>query len=159
MLNSTKGKNERVGRMMVMHAIDRQEIEEAFGCTLFERQSRGMRATVLGEELLRFARAALNGLERCAEDLADRQAGGYGYLSVGAIMVLSSIVICISGCSVCDKVPLGPFTVTRFLLLIVTSTPLGTVIGAFPMRDMFSCFSSRSTIPLLLRSACGLPYR
>ena len=55
-----------------------QEIEEAFGCTLFERQSRGMRATVLGEELLRFARAALNGLERCAEDLADRQAGGYG---------------------------------------------------------------------------------
>lgn len=63
-----------------------QEIEEAFGCTLFERQSRGMRATVLGEELLRFARAALNGLERCAEDLTDRQAGGYGYLSVGAIM-------------------------------------------------------------------------
>ncbi len=63
-----------------------QEIEEAFGCTLFERQSRGMRATVLGEELLRFARAALNGLERCAEDLADRQAGGYGYLAVGAIM-------------------------------------------------------------------------
>lgn len=63
-----------------------QEIEQAFGCTLFERQSRGVRATVLGEELLRFARAALNGLERCAEDLADRQSGGYGYLTIGAIM-------------------------------------------------------------------------
>ncbi|WP_201215773.1 LysR family transcriptional regulator [Pseudomonas sp. S32] len=63
-----------------------QEIEDAFGCSLFERQARGMRPTVLGEELLRFARAALNGLERCAEELADRQAGGYGYLAVGAIM-------------------------------------------------------------------------
>ena len=30
MLNSTKGKRERVGRMMVMHAIERQEIDEAF---------------------------------------------------------------------------------------------------------------------------------
>ncbi|MFG6206133.1 LysR family transcriptional regulator [Pseudomonas retamae] len=63
-----------------------QEIEQTFGCALFERQSRGVRPTVLGEELLRFARAALNGLERCAEDLADRQSGGYGYLCVGAIM-------------------------------------------------------------------------
>jgi len=30
MLNSTKGKRERVGRMMMMHAINREEIEEAF---------------------------------------------------------------------------------------------------------------------------------
>lgn len=32
---------------------------------------------------------------------------------------------------------LGPFTVTRFLSLIVICTPLGTSIGAFPMRDIF----------------------
>ncbi|WP_333831305.1 elongation factor G [Pararhodobacter sp.] len=30
MLNSTKGKRERVGRMMMMHAINREEIDEAF---------------------------------------------------------------------------------------------------------------------------------
>ncbi len=30
MMNSTKGKRERVGRMMMMHAINREEIEEAF---------------------------------------------------------------------------------------------------------------------------------
>ena len=30
MLNSTKGKKERVGRMMMMHAINREEIDEAF---------------------------------------------------------------------------------------------------------------------------------
>ncbi len=30
MLNSTKGKKERVGRMMMMHSNDREEITEAF---------------------------------------------------------------------------------------------------------------------------------
>ena len=30
MMNSTKGKRERVGRMMMMHAINREEIDEAF---------------------------------------------------------------------------------------------------------------------------------
>jgi len=62
------------------------EIEDMFGCELFERLPRGMRATALGSELLRFAEAALSGLDRCAEDLAARQQGGYGYLSIGTIM-------------------------------------------------------------------------
>jgi elongation factor G len=30
LLNSTKGKRERVGRMMMMHSNNREEIEEAF---------------------------------------------------------------------------------------------------------------------------------
>jgi len=30
MLNSTKGNKERVGRMMMMHSNDREEISEAF---------------------------------------------------------------------------------------------------------------------------------
>lgn len=63
-----------------------QDIEEMFGCELFERLPRGMRPTALGRELLRFAEAALSGLDRCAEDLAARMQGGYGYLSIGTIM-------------------------------------------------------------------------
>ncbi|TWI56774.1 DNA-binding transcriptional LysR family regulator [Pseudomonas duriflava] len=63
-----------------------QEIEEAFGCELFERQSRGMRPNALGEEVLQFARKALTNLDRCAEDITERQQGGYGYLSIGTIM-------------------------------------------------------------------------
>jgi DNA-binding transcriptional LysR family regulator len=63
-----------------------QEIEDMFACELFERLPRGMRPTALGRELLRFAEAALSGLDRCAEDLAARQQGGYGYLSIGTIM-------------------------------------------------------------------------
>jgi DNA-binding transcriptional LysR family regulator len=62
------------------------EIEEMFGCELFERLPRGMRPTALGQEMLRFAQSALSGLDRCAEDLAARQQGGYGFLSIGTIM-------------------------------------------------------------------------
>jgi DNA-binding transcriptional LysR family regulator len=63
-----------------------REIEDMFGCQLFERLPRGLRATALGRQLLRFAESTLNGLSRCAEDLAVRQEGGYGYLAIGTIM-------------------------------------------------------------------------
>ncbi|MBB2895799.1 LysR family transcriptional regulator [Pseudomonas sp. AS2.8] len=63
-----------------------QDVEEAFGCVLFERQARGLTPTALGVEIIEFARRALNGLDRCAEDLDARRAGGYGHLAVGAIM-------------------------------------------------------------------------
>jgi len=62
------------------------EIEDMFGCELFERLPRGMRPTALGRELVRFAENALSGLDRCAEDLAARRQGGYGYLAIGTIM-------------------------------------------------------------------------
>lgn len=62
------------------------EIEAMFGCELFERLPRGMRPTALGRQLLLFAETALNGLNRCAEDLSARQLGGYGYLTIGTIM-------------------------------------------------------------------------
>ena len=63
-----------------------QEIEDMFGCELFERLPRGMRPTALGRELLRFAESALSGLDRCATDLTARRQGGYGYLSIATIM-------------------------------------------------------------------------
>ncbi|RRV10598.1 LysR family transcriptional regulator [Pseudomonas sp. v388] len=63
-----------------------QEIEDMFGCELFERLPRGMRPTALGRELLRFAESALSGLDRCAADLTARRQGGYGYLSIATIM-------------------------------------------------------------------------
>lgn len=63
-----------------------REIEDMFGCQLFERLPRGMRPTALGLQLVRFAEASLNSLDRCAEDLAVRRQGGYGYLAIGTIM-------------------------------------------------------------------------
>jgi elongation factor G len=49
MLNSTKGKRERVGRMMLMHAIDRQEIEEAFAGDIIALA--GLKDTTTGDTL------------------------------------------------------------------------------------------------------------
>lgn len=63
-----------------------QEVEKVFGCHLFERQPRGMVPTSVGEELLKFAHSALNSLDRCAEDLAAREEGGYGHLAIGVVM-------------------------------------------------------------------------
>ncbi|WP_235489589.1 MULTISPECIES: LysR family transcriptional regulator [unclassified Achromobacter] len=63
-----------------------RDIEAMFGCELFERLPKGTRPTTLGRELLRFAQASLTSLDRCAEELAARQQGGYGYLSIGTIV-------------------------------------------------------------------------
>lgn len=63
-----------------------QEIEDMFGCELFERLPRGMRPTSLGRELVRFADSALSSLDRCAEDIAARHQNGYGYLVIGTLM-------------------------------------------------------------------------
>lgn len=49
MLNATKGKRERVGRMMVMHAINREEIEEAFAGEIIALA--GLKETTTGDTL------------------------------------------------------------------------------------------------------------
>ncbi|MDX2482307.1 MAG: elongation factor G [Pseudodonghicola sp.] len=47
--NSTKGKRERVGRMMIMHAIDRQEIDEAYAGDIIALA--GLKDTTTGDTL------------------------------------------------------------------------------------------------------------
>ncbi len=49
MLNSTKGKKERVGRMMMMHSIKRDEIEEAFAGDIIALA--GLKDTTTGDTL------------------------------------------------------------------------------------------------------------
>ncbi len=49
MMNSTKGKRERVGRMMVMHAINREEIDEAFAGDIIALA--GLKETTTGDTL------------------------------------------------------------------------------------------------------------
>ena len=49
MLNSTKGNKERVGRMMMMHAINREEIDEAFAGDIIALA--GLKETTTGDTL------------------------------------------------------------------------------------------------------------
>ena len=49
MMNSTKGKRERVGRMMVMHAINREECDEAFAGDIIALA--GLKETTTGDTL------------------------------------------------------------------------------------------------------------
>ncbi len=49
MLNSTKGKKERVGRMMMMHSINREEIEEAFAGDIIALA--GLKDTTTGDTI------------------------------------------------------------------------------------------------------------
>jgi elongation factor G len=49
MLNSTKGRQERVGRMMMMHSNDREEIEEAFSGDIIALA--GLKETTTGDTL------------------------------------------------------------------------------------------------------------
>ncbi|MEL5878225.1 elongation factor G [Cereibacter sphaeroides] len=49
MVNSTKGKRERVGRMMMMHAINREEIDEAFAGDIIALA--GLKETTTGDTL------------------------------------------------------------------------------------------------------------
>ena len=48
-LNSTKGKRERIGRMMMMHAINREEIDEAFAGDIIALA--GLKDTTTGDTL------------------------------------------------------------------------------------------------------------
>ena len=48
-LNSTKGKKERIGRMMMMHSNNREEIEEAFAGDIVALA--GMKETTTGDTL------------------------------------------------------------------------------------------------------------
>ncbi|OBX35619.1 HTH-type transcriptional regulator GbpR [Halomonas elongata] len=63
-----------------------REIEATFECRLFERTTRGVQPTRLGEVLIEFAHGALNRLDRCAESLHRHQLGDQGQLVLGAIM-------------------------------------------------------------------------
>lgn len=62
------------------------DLEQLFAVPLFERLPRGMIPTELGGEVLAFAKRMLTDVQRFAEDLENKQNGGYGQLIIGAIM-------------------------------------------------------------------------
>ncbi len=62
------------------------DLEALLEASLFERGPRGMVPTPLGDFALDLARSEIARIDRFAEEFAARRDGGYGTLSVGAIM-------------------------------------------------------------------------
>jgi len=60
---------------------------------LFDRLSRDMRQTELGEFALRYASTALAKLGKFMSELEALQAGGHGHLTVGAISASAAQVV------------------------------------------------------------------
>ncbi|WP_413203355.1 LysR family transcriptional regulator [Rhodospirillum sp. A1_3_36] len=63
-----------------------KDLEDIMGAPLFFRDPRGMRCTDLGRFALLNAEDILNRMDRFAEEFELRKQGGYGLLSLGAIM-------------------------------------------------------------------------
>ncbi len=62
------------------------DVERAFGFLLFDRVARGLRPTELGTEVIHFARLMLTEIDRFTRDLESKRRGGFGQLTIGAIM-------------------------------------------------------------------------
>lgn len=63
-----------------------KDLEATLGVTLFDRHSRGMLVTPLGESVVAHARLVLGQMGHFTSDLESKRLGGHGFLSVGAIM-------------------------------------------------------------------------
>jgi DNA-binding transcriptional LysR family regulator len=63
-----------------------QDAEDLLGIRLFERRPRGMDPTEVGAFVIEYARRILRETEAFAEGLGNLKAGGFGALSIGAIM-------------------------------------------------------------------------
>lgn len=63
-----------------------QDIESILGVTLFERKSTGIVPTPIGRSVLDFSRSTVSDVERFAGLVSNLKLGGYGNLSLGALM-------------------------------------------------------------------------
>ncbi|AET93911.1 LysR family transcriptional regulator (plasmid) [Burkholderia sp. YI23] len=62
-----------------------RELEETLGVALFEREPRGVRATLYGDAMIRHARAVLGSLDQAQEELVALASGRLGHVALGAI--------------------------------------------------------------------------
>lgn len=70
-----------------------RDIELLLGFTLFDRQTRNMALTELGEYVTRFARATLYDTEFFVDQINKLRKGGHGHLRVGSIFGATSVVL------------------------------------------------------------------
>ncbi|VXC42571.1 LysR family transcriptional regulator [Pseudomonas sp. 8Z] len=70
-----------------------RDLESLLGFPLFERQTRNMMPTELGEFVARYARITLDDTQSFVEQINKLRRGGHGHIKVGAIFAATSIVL------------------------------------------------------------------
>jgi DNA-binding transcriptional LysR family regulator len=70
-----------------------QDAEEIFDAVLFSRHPRGLVATAVGHQLIRYAQQFLNETGRVLADVGSLKRGGAGSISIGAIMATMPSVL------------------------------------------------------------------
>ncbi|WP_444756710.1 LysR family transcriptional regulator [Pseudomonas sp. A014] len=70
-----------------------KEIESLLGFALFERQTRSMPPTALGEQVLRYAHVTLNDACNFFEQIDSLRRGGHGHLRVGGIFAATAVAL------------------------------------------------------------------
>lgn len=77
-----------------------RQLEDGLGVQLFERHARGMRPTVFGETMIRYARDTLHSFDHAHEEIAALAAGAAGRVQVGSVSgtVPSLLVAALTRC-------------------------------------------------------------
>ncbi|KAB7627736.1 LysR family transcriptional regulator [Verminephrobacter eiseniae] len=113
------------------------DIELAFNFQLFERHSRGLRPTPLGEEVVAFARQSQAGLARFLEGLEIKRRGGHGQLVIGAIMGAAPDLVARAVAEIKRERPL-----LNVRILGETSDQVGTLLERHAIEFAVGRFSS-----------------
>ncbi|WP_455918000.1 LysR family transcriptional regulator [Pseudomonas cerasi] len=122
-----------------------RDVESMLGFPLFERFSRSMPPTELGEQVVRYARVMLNDTGKFVEQINTLRKGGHGYLKVGVIFAATFNVLPRAISSVKARRPLLSIEVVEQtsdkLLDMLEQKELDLIIGRFTSdhhRHIFS---------------------
>lgn len=83
-----------------------KEIESLLGFAVFERLSRSMPVTALGQYVIQYAQRVLNDAKHFVEDIEMMRLGGHGFLKIGGIFAATAVVIPNSIIEIKEKWPL-----------------------------------------------------
>lgn len=112
-----------------------KEIENLLGFKLFERQSKSMPVTALGQQVVRYAQRVLNDAKNFVEEIEILRQGGHGFLKVGGIFAATAIVIPNTVIEIKQKWPLLSIDVVEqtsdHLMDMLSEHTLDLAVGRF----------------------------
>ncbi|UVH54364.1 LysR family transcriptional regulator [Pseudomonas sp. CBS] len=116
-----------------------RDLEDLLGFPLFERQTRNLVLTELGEFVARFARITLEDTESFVDQVNKLRKGGHGHLKLGTIFAATSVVLPEAIASIKRERPLLSIEVieqtSNHLLEMLEQKKLDLIIARFTDED------------------------